>query len=138
MISSKKQKWYEGMLEKASLIGQLSDLPQYKIGAILVYRKSIISTGFNKKKTHPLQQKLNQYRIEYKQKGSFIHAEVDCLCNINIENMQETILFIGRKDKNNKPAMCRPCDACLHLISLYGIREIVYNTPNGYAIEHLD
>jgi len=125
------------MLQKAAALGQLSDVPTYKIGAILVFRKSIIATGFNKRKSHPLQQKYNQYREEHKRQGNFIHAEIDCLKNLR-DVPKDSTLFIGRKDKLGNPAMCRPCQACLCLISLHNITEIVYNTPNGYAIEHLE
>lgn len=137
MISNNISKWYEGMLAKASHLGQLSDVPTYKIGAILVYRKGIIATGYNKKKSHPLQYHYNQFREEYKRRGSFVHAEIDCIGNLR-EVPKGSILFIGRLNMNGKPAICRPCEACLRLIMLHNITEIVYNTPNGYAIERLE
>lgn len=137
MISNKISKWYSGMLDKAATLGQLSDVPTYKIGAILVFRKSIIATGFNKQKSHPLQLKYNQYREVGKRHRSFVHAEIDCLKNIRYVPKGAT-LFVGRKDMQGNPAMCRPCEACLQLIMLYNITEIVYNTPNGFAIEHLE
>ena len=136
MISNKISKWYEGMLAKASRLGQLSDMPKHKIGAILVYRKSIIATGYNKKKSHPLQYRYNRFREEHKRHGIFVHAEIDCIGKLRYIP-KGSILFIGRMDMNGNPAMCRPCEACLRLIMLHNISEIVYNTSNGYAIEHL-
>lgn len=137
MISERISKFYENMLFKAATLGQLSDIEKHKIGAILVFKKGIISTGYNKRKSHPLQYKYNQYRSDFKRKSNFIHAEIDCLKNIR-EVPKGSTLFIGRFDRNGNPAMCRPCEACLHMIMLCNIREIVYNTPNGYAIEHLE
>lgn len=137
MISSKITKWYLSMLSKAATLGQLSDVPKYKIGAILVFKKSIISTGFNKQKSHPLQLKYNKFREIGKRHRSFVHAEIDCLKNVRHVPKGAT-LFIGRLDMRGNPAICRPCEACLQLISLYSISEIVYNTPNGFAIECLE
>lgn len=137
MISNNISKWYEGMLAKASHLGQFSDVPRCKIGAILAYRKSILATGYNKQKSHPLQLRYNQFREEYKRRGSFVHAETDCIGNLR-DIPKGSTLFIGRMDMNGKPAICRPCEGCLRLIMLYNISEIVYNTPNGYAIEHLE
>lgn len=137
MISNKITRWYTGMLDKAAALGQLSDVPTYKIGAILVFKKSIISTGFNKKKSHPLQLKYNQYREVGKRDRSAVHAELDCLKNVRYVP-KDAILFIGRRDLNGNPAMCRPCEACLRLIYIYNISTIVYNTSNGFAIEHLE
>ena len=136
MISNKISRWYESMLHKAASLGQLSDVPTYKIGSILVFKKSVLATGYNKQKSHPLQQKYNQFREDYKRRGSFVHAEIDCLKNMR-DVPKGSILFIGRNDMQGNPAICRPCEACLCLISLYNITEIVYNTPSGYAIEQL-
>jgi deoxycytidylate deaminase len=137
MISINTKKWYEGMLRKAALLGQLSDMPKHKIGAILVHKKSIVSTGYNKRKSHPLQYQFNQYRQSHKRKANFVHAEVDCLGSLR-EVPRGSILFVGRLDLNGNPALCRPCEACSHLIKLHGITEIVYNTEDGYAIEYLE
>lgn len=127
------------MLSKACHLGQLSDVPTYKIGAILAHKKGIISTGYNKQKSHPLQFHYNQFREEYKRLGSFVHAEIDCIANLKKDQLPKgAVLFIGRLDMAGNPAMCRPCEACLRLIMLYKITKIVYNTPNGYAIEHLE
>lgn len=114
----------------------MSDIPTYKIGAILVHRKSIIATGFNKKKSHPLQKRLNQLREEGKRDRSFLHAEIDCIGSLD-EAPKGSTLFIGRFDMNGKYGMCRPCEACMAGIRLRGIQEIVYNTPDGFAIERV-
>lgn len=124
------------MSTKAAHLGQLSDIDTYKIGAILVHRKSIIGTGFNKKKSHPLQKRLNQLRIEGKRERSFLHAEIDCIGSM-FDIPKGSILFVGRFDLNGRKAMCRPCEACMECIRLQGIREIVYNTTTGFAIEEI-
>lgn len=130
--------FYETMLAKAAIIGQKSDVEKQKIGAILVYKKKIISTGFNKQKSHPLQSRLNRLRCcEHKRERTFIHAEIDCLRKLK-KIPAGSKLFIGRIDKNGIRALSRPCEACLEYIRLCNIKEIVYNTSDGYAIEFLD
>lgn len=136
MISGNVTRWYENMLFKAATLGQLSDVPRYKIGAILVFRKSVISTGFNKKKSHPIQFKFNQFRVEYKRKSSFVHAETDCLSPLR-EVPKGSTLFIGRFDSKGNPALCKPCEACAEFIRLNSVQEVVYHTNGGFAVEFL-
>ena len=135
-ISKRQWGWYEGMIKKATHLGQLSDIPSYKIGAILVHRKGIISTGFNRKKSHPLQQALNKLREEGRRDRSYLHAEIDCLCGIR-EVPEGSTLFVGRLDLNGNYGMCRPCGACMEGIGQRGIREIVFTTPDGIALERI-
>lgn len=137
MLSNRAEKWYAGMIKKAAHLGQLSDMPVYKIGAILVHKKGIIGMGYNKKKTHPLQRELNQYREEGRRDRSYLHAEVDCLTGVR-DVPNGSILFIGRLDQTGRTGMSRPCQACMHAIRSKGIKEVVYNTPSGYAIERID
>lgn len=121
---------------KAAHLGQLSDVPSHKIGAILVHRKGIVATGFNQRKSHPLQAHLNQLRGEGKRDRSYIHAEISCLAGMR-KVPDGAILFVGRFDLRGQSAMCRPCEACLSAIKSKGIREIAYSTPDGFAVEHL-
>jgi len=128
------------MLSKAAVLAQLSDVPKFKIGAILVHKKTILSQGFNKRKTHPLQYQYNQLRESNKRNRSFIHAEMDCLIGMNRfrEIPKNSILFIGRTNTLGDSLMCRPCEGCMQYIIDLGISEIVYNTPNGYAVEKIN
>jgi len=123
-------------LAKAASLGQFSDVPVYKIGAVLVFKKSVLATGYNQKKSHPLQLKYNKFREDYKRLGTFVHAEINCIGSLRSVPKGST-LFIGRFNANGVRSICRPCEGCLQLIKLHGITEIVYNTLDGYAIEHL-
>lgn len=137
MLSSRLKNYYGQMTQKAAHLGQLSDIHSHKIGAILVHKKSIIGTGFNKKKSHPLQKRLNALREEGKRERSYLHAEIDCIGSLS-DIPRGSTLFIGRFDLKGNVAMCRPCAACMACIRLRGVGELVYNTPEGFAIETID
>ena len=52
----------EALFRAAKSVAELSDHPKHKVGAIVVLKHRIISSGFNSNvKTHPLQKKYNQY-----------------------------------------------------------------------------
>lgn len=136
MISKRTRNFFENYVKKAAHLGQLSNIPSHKIGSILVHKKSIIATGYNKRKSHPLQQRLNQLRAEGKRNRTYLHAEVDCIGNLKDVPSGST-LFIGRFDLNGKYGMCRPCEACMACIRQKGVKEIVYTTTEGYAVEQL-
>jgi deoxycytidylate deaminase len=108
-----------------------------KIGAILVFKKSVLAVGFNKSKSHPTQLLYNKHRELHKQQRSFLHAEIDCLSQIKNKIPEGSTLFIARDDLNGKSAMCRPCEGCMEYIKSRHIKEIVYNTKDGYAVELL-
>ena len=54
-FSSKKVNHY---LELAKAVSLKSDFPRHKLGAIIVYKNSVLAHGFNSCKTNPAQ---NQY-----------------------------------------------------------------------------
>jgi deoxycytidylate deaminase len=134
MISKTKQKIHERMLRVAATISDLSDVPRYKFGSVLVFNKTVVSSGHNSRKTHPLQHKLNKNREEGKQMRSFVHAEINCLSKMR-EIPQNSILYISRVNADGKFMMARPCGACMNKIKKSGIKTIAYSTEDGFAIE---
>ena len=128
--------------EVAKQVSKLSDFQNKRkinIGAILVYKKRIISIGFNSLKTNPVQDKLNSYRDFYPKPFPTIHAEVNCIlhCKEKI-NWNKAKLFIYREHgKTFNPILAAPCEACRYLLKEKGIKDIYYTINNGYAHEKL-
>ena len=123
----------------AKAVSDMSDHPQYKVGAVVVMNHRIISSGHNSdSKTHPLQKKYNRYRFtdegDHKQ-----HAELAALLPLIRErtNLSNAVIFTYREHKNGDIAMSRPCKSCLQLIKDLGIKRIYYTTEDGYAYERL-
>jgi|WetSurMetagenome_2_1015567.scaffolds.fasta_scaffold95144_6 deoxycytidylate deaminase len=127
-------------LNFARNVAKLSDYKQHHIGSLLVYRKQIISIGYNTNKESPLQKEYNRYRnlvqddVKHK-----IHSEILCLHRANkLEiDFEDCILYIFREHKNGVWALARPCNACFSLIKDLSIRTICYSTENGYSVEYL-
>lgn len=137
MISKNKTRTHEKFLNIAKILAEESDVPRYFFGAILVTNKTIISSGGNGTKTHPLQYRLNQLREAGKRDRSFVHAEVNCLSKIKVIP-DNAVLYIARVGKNGKNMMARPCNGCMSEIKFRGIKQIVYTTDSGFAVETLE
>ena len=136
MMLSKTNKAY---FRVAKEVSELSDYPRYKIGCIVVCKHHIISSGYNSNsKTHPIQSRLDTEYFGVKCPGK-IHAESAALIPLikNKIDLHGAKIYIFRKQKNNRVALARPCDRCMKLIKMCGIKKLYYTTNNGYAYEKL-
>lgn len=123
----------EKLIENAIEISQNSDL-DHKIGAIIVDGKyNVISTGYNKRKTHPKQY---YYAKSYDVNKVFLHAEIDAL--IKNRKQKPHAIVVARKKKNGDNGIAAPCPICRAAIIEAGIREIIYTTDDGYIIEYIE
>lgn len=113
---------------------------KFRVGCVAVYKGIIISKGYNKLKTHPLQMKYNTEGIvTYNNQTSFlnrIHAEVDCLRKIQNEDIdwKHVSLYIYRGIAISPfYGLARPCKGCMKFIRSLGIKHIYY-TGDGSMI----
>ena len=115
-----------------------SNHPRYKLGAVVVHKHQIISTGSNNfYKSHPMQVELNKKRFDAQIRGA-IHAEVAALLPlINKVDLSNATIYIYREHKDGTLAMSRPCKGCMSIIRECGIRKIYYTTDKGFAKEVL-
>lgn len=134
----------EKYLEMAKEVSHNSDFPRFHLGAVLMYKGSVLATGYNSCKTSPVQKKYNRER-EYLTNASYahtncLHAEVHCLNKIKYLDIDfsKAILFVYREHRNGKKALARPCPACTKMIKDLGIKNVVYTTENGYCNEYYD
>ena len=129
----------EALFRAAKSVSELSDHKQHKIGAVVVMKHRIISSGFNKNtKTHPLQKKYNQYRFS-EDSVHTCHAELSALLPLINDgtDLSNASVFVYREHKNGALACARPCKSCMKLIKDVGIRRIFYTTDNGDVREDL-
>ena len=94
---------------------------QFKLGAIIFRGNKVISTGFNKNKTHPTARKYFQF-------GS-IHAEIDAIVHA-IENVKGASILVCRTLKNGNPAIAKPCAMCVQVMREFGIKEVFWTIQN--------
>ena len=114
-----------------------------KIGAVAVFRRTIIAQGHNQDKTHPLQQRYNIYR--YNVNGdhyypSKMHAEMELISKIRYLdiNFSEVEIYVYRETKDGRKAMARPCAACTKALKDLGIKKVFYTTNDGYCEERYE
>lgn len=100
---------------------RISDYSEYKfkLGAVIFKGNRIISTGFNKNKTHP---KFNRYF-----KHATVHAEIDAILHSS-ENLVGTSMMVCRTTNTDRPAMAKPCAMCVQVMYEFGIKEVFWTT----------
>lgn len=93
-----------------------------KIGCVVTNKRGkIISEGFNRLKTHPIQAR---YAKKYGNIHQiFLHAEISAL--IKCREIPHTI-FIVRHLKNGNEGIGKPCEICEMAIKESGIKNIIY------------
>ena len=123
----------------AASIAELSDHPHYKLGAVIVHKHRIVSSGYKSlTRCHPIQAKLDTEKYGEACPGKR-HAEIDAIFPLlkNGSNYSGAVIYVARILKNGNIAMARPCSSCEKLIRQLGIKKMYYTTPNGYAVERL-
>lgn len=137
------------MFDLAHRAAEQSDFGPFKLGAVIAYKGQVISTGFNQRKSHPMQKKYNRKYRHFKKgkKGptDSLHAEMDSILNIprsvmyNID-ITKCHIYIYRICKG-KPlgygdAFC--CEACRHALMDLGIKHVYYTTDHGFSYTRLE
>lgn len=131
---------HSSYLNIAKGVSKLSEFTQFKLGCIVVYRGTVVSSACNSNKTHTLQKRYNKHR---KLHGHVIihkvHAEVSALAKIRYLDIDwsKVIVYVYREHKNGDVAMSRPCKGCYQAIKEKGIKTIIYTTEEGFAIEKI-
>ena len=93
---------------------------KFRLGAVLVYKNSIVSVGTNSYKTHPLMSKRTEW--------PYLHAEQHAIIRAGVDHCEGLDLYIARVKKNNALALSKPCNVCAELIRDVGIKNIYYST----------
>ena len=99
--------------------------------ACIVSKNTIISFGFNQRKTHPFQARYgkNDEAIYWHAESHAIH---NALKRIDKEELEKSTLYVVRVKSDETdhskfiPAISKPCEGCMRAIRDYGIREVIY------------
>ncbi len=123
----------------AKSVSELSDFPRIKIGAVVVNKHRVISSGRNSYvRRHPIQTIYDKERFDGPSRGC-LHAEIDALIPLlHKVDLSRASMYIYRECKNGSLGLCRPCAACMKIIKDVGIKKIYYTTYDGYAEEHIN
>lgn len=124
------------MVEVAKSASKLSTHPTFKIGAVVAHGTSILATGVNQEKSHPLQKQYNRARGTRATEWSYLHAELAALLKVkDPKALNGATIYVSRSFKSGCNALARPCEACMEAIIDRGIKSIVYTTEYGIAEE---
>lgn len=135
MISYRDMKFFNVASAMAEL-STWSEEPREQIGAVIVLRNEIISTGYNRCKSSPFQ----AYWAEKagRSEAIYTHAEISALDKITrIKNKNEFHLmkiFVYRETKVGL-GIAKPCEICTLALKSFGIRHVYYTTDDGYGYE---
>ena len=124
----------------ARQVAENSDFTKTHVGCVIVYKNSVIASGHNTNKTHPMQKKYNRIRSGRLEDDGFapkMHAEIMALSKLSEEDIdtRKLCLYTYRIRKDKDFGMARPCPSCMQAIKDMGIRKICYTTDDGYATE---
>lgn len=111
------------------------------IGAVAVYKGSIVAEAWNTDKTSPLQARYNIYRYNNPNLPPKTHCETSLVQRLRWKfgdnlDWAKVDIYLYREYKDGRLAMCRPCCSCLHMLKEeFGIKRIFYTTPDGFCEE---
>jgi tRNA(Arg) A34 adenosine deaminase TadA len=107
---------------------EASDHPKFRMAAAIVLRNKIISFGYNRMKTHPLQAKYGS-----NSESIYLHAEISAIKNalkvISVSELKKCDMYVFRQRKMNgryEHALAKPCSGCMRAIVEFGIKNVIY------------
>lgn len=91
----------------------------------LVRRNKVITIGQNSKtSTHPL---ALYYNYEY----FYIHSELDVIRKLpKLSDLPKLKVFNVRVNRVGETHLARPCKYCRNMLSLLGVKEVIYSIQN--------
>lgn len=95
---------------------------QHKIGAVVVRKNRVISTGFNQVKTHP--KSPHPYFM--------LHAELAAIIGCSYEELKGATIYVFRQHRNGECAMAKPCPTCEAALRQAGIKKVYYSADNEF------
>ncbi|MEK9894879.1 MAG: deaminase [Burkholderiaceae bacterium] len=104
---------------------------RFKLAAGVVYKNSLIATGTNSYKTHPmmLEWRKNEHAV-------FIHAEIDAIKNalklVSVEDLKKCSMYIVRVKRPSQYSddwihgLAKPCAGCARALAAFNFKEVKY------------
>jgi deoxycytidylate deaminase len=112
---------------------EASDHPKHQLAAAIVYRNRIVSLGYNRMKSDPLQARFGENSEKI-----YLHAEIAAIKNalkcLGVFDLKRCSLYIYRKKKVNGVycmGLAKPCSGCMRAIVEFGLKEVIYSNDKG-------
>jgi deoxycytidylate deaminase len=114
---------------RSKLLKRNPGIRNFNIGAAIIYKKRIISYGFNSICTHPFQKRMG--KAVGNENKQHLHAETDAVLSAKSKSVDfsQCSIVVVRVLRNGTLAMAKPCDSCQHmLVDMYGFKTVIYTT----------
>lgn len=113
------------------------------IGAVAIYKKSIVATASNSNKTSPLQAKYNIYRFKDSNTLDKAHCETILIQKLRWKfgdsiDWSKIYIYLYREYKDGSLGPSRPCPSCMMMLKELGIKKIYYTTEDGFVEEKFE
>lgn len=91
--------------------------PVHKMSCVIANKNRVVSIGFNKYKTHTKSKNTHPY----------IHAELAAILDNKFADLNGCTAYVYREHKNGTPAISKPCNHCMQMLKIAGIKKVWYN-----------
>ena len=113
-----------------------SSLSKKKVGAVLLNKNKVVTTGVNKdRKSHPLQAKFAEMAGLYDK--IYLHAEISALVKCRTDADTIVVARLGG-DEQNEMRNSKPCKICQLALEEVGIKNVYFTTDDGFRYMKLD
>lgn len=128
------------ILHTLAKFAEANDGSNIRFAAALVRNNKIVSVGFNRMKSHPLQAKFAKNEM-----AIFLHAEVHAIKNAlkdyTVEELSKMDMYVVRVKKPKSYSehyvwgLAKPCCGCQRAIAEFGVKRVVYTTDEHGCYE---
>ena len=102
----------------------LKSSSKFQVGAV-VFKKNILSAGFNQKKSHPLLKRIgNKFMVG-------IHAEIHACIGLSPDQMEGASIFVIRLKQTGEVGLAKPCGMCQAFLRDMGFKDAYFTTDSG-------
>lgn len=108
-------------LSYAEQISRRSERERNRVGCVIAQRNTLISHGFNQRKTHPFQARWNR-------RSNCLHAEMAALLSALRRPdfaPERSTVYVSRYTLKGRLGCSYPCESCWAALDHVGIRQIV-------------
>lgn len=122
---------YSGIVKRVIKEAEKSNMPIFRVGAVIFDGKRIISYGHNKKgmcgRIHP----------KYQNERDSVHAEQNAIVKVkDWSKINGTSMIVVRFNKSGRMSMAYPCKMCIDMMEHVGIKEVYYSSYGGEILKN--
>lgn len=128
------------ILHTLAKIAEANDSLSVRFASAIVMNNKIVSVGFNRMKSDPL-----QARYSKNSEAIYLHAEIhaikSALRELSVEELSKTDIYIARVKRPKRESdtfvwgLAKPCCGCQRAIREFGIRRVIYTTDEHETYE---